>query len=234
MGGLALPCQETRDCPTSRYGPGGVSESSDHQSWECGTRNREGASSPQSVNIVVRAQTNTVGETPATTCTAELIRKCLLRPGSANCFGPHRQPEICASRYGNDTLLPGRRHVAEVRARIVRSPNVALTHRESQRASRGGTPFRFCRSYQRMTEGFLGTSLITGCGGAITRSSREILRMRLVWQTLSLITSIAQPIPKRRESPPKQGFSGVGLRGFEPPTFGPPDRRANQAAPQPV
>ena len=26
----------------------------------------------------------------------------------------------------------------------------------------------------------------------------------------------------------------VGLRGFEPPTFGPPDRRANQAAPQPV
>jgi hypothetical protein len=26
----------------------------------------------------------------------------------------------------------------------------------------------------------------------------------------------------------------VGLRGFEPPTFGPPDRRANQAAPQPA
>ena len=26
----------------------------------------------------------------------------------------------------------------------------------------------------------------------------------------------------------------VGLAGFEPTTFGPPDRRANQAAPQPV
>ena len=51
---------------------------------------------------------------------------------------------------------------------------------------------------------------------------------------LQFIASIAQPAPKRRESPPKQGFSGVGLRGFEPPTFGPPDRRANQAAPQPV
>ena len=46
--------------------------------------------------------------------------------------------------------------------------------------------------------------------------------------------TLDQPTPKRRESPPKQGFSGVGLRGFEPPTFGPPDRRANQAAPQPV
>ncbi len=154
MGGLALPCQETRDCPMSRYGTGGVSESSDHQSWECGRRNREDASSPQPVNIVVRAQTNTVGETPATTCTAELIRKCLLRPGSANCFGPHRQPEICASRYGNDTLLPSRRLVAEVRVRIVRSSNIALTQRESQRASRGGTPFRFCRSYQRMSRRF--------------------------------------------------------------------------------
>src|SRR5215472_15168244 len=27
---------------------------------------------------------------------------------------------------------------------------------------------------------------------------------------------------------------GVGLPGFEPGTFGPPDQRANQAAPQPV
>ena len=26
----------------------------------------------------------------------------------------------------------------------------------------------------------------------------------------------------------------VGLTGFEPATFGPPDRRANQAAPQPA
>ena len=51
---------------------------------------------------------------------------------------------------------------------------------------------------------------------------------------LKFIASLDQPTPKRRESPPKQGFSGVGLRGFEPPTFGPPDRRANQAAPQPV
>ena len=41
---------------------------------------------------------------------------------------------------------------------------------------------------------------------------------------LQFIGSPAQPMPKRRESPPKQGFSGVGLRGFEPPTFGPPDR----------
>ena len=30
------------------------------------------------------------------------------------------------------------------------------------------------------------------------------------------------------------GALGVGLAGFEPATFGPPDRRANQAAPQPV
>ena len=51
---------------------------------------------------------------------------------------------------------------------------------------------------------------------------------------LQFIASLDQPTSKRRESPPKQGFSGVGLRGFEPPTFGPPDRRANQAAPQPV
>ena len=51
---------------------------------------------------------------------------------------------------------------------------------------------------------------------------------------LQFVASLDQPTPKRRESPPKQGFSGVGLRGFEPPTFGPPDRRANQAAPQPV
>ena len=51
---------------------------------------------------------------------------------------------------------------------------------------------------------------------------------------LQFIVSLDQPVPKRRESPPRQGFSGVGLRGFEPPTFGPPDRRANQAAPQPV
>ena len=36
---------------------------------------------------------------------------------------------------------------------------------------------------------------------------------------------LAQTVPKRRESPPKQGSSGVGLRGFEPPTFGPPDRQ---------
>lgn len=29
-------------------------------------------------------------------------------------------------------------------------------------------------------------------------------------------------------------IGSVGLPGFEPGTFGPPDQRANQAAPQPV
>ena len=70
---------------------------------------------------------------------------------------------------------------------------------------------------------------------ALERASRDASsNISRPLEGLQFIALLDQPMPKRRESPPKQGFSGVGLRGFEPPTFGPPDRRANQAAPQPV
>ena len=51
---------------------------------------------------------------------------------------------------------------------------------------------------------------------------------------LKFIASLDQPNPKKTRIPAAAGILRVGLRGFEPPTFGPPDRRANQAAPQPV
>ena len=51
-----------------------------------------------------------------------------------------------------------------------------------------------------------------------------------VFPTLS--RTAQRPLPLGRW-PLKRGFL-VGLAGFEPTTFGPPDRRANQAAPQPV
>ena len=47
---------------------------------------------------------------------------------------------------------------------------------------------------------------------------------------------LGRPGPKRSGDPHPPSPAGfrVGLAGFEPTTFGPPDRRANQAAPQPV
>ena len=42
---------------------------------------------------------------------------------------------------------------------------------------------------------------------------------------LQFIGSLKHADPKRPESPLKPGFLGVGLRGFEPPTFGLRDRQ---------
>ena len=69
---------------------------------------------------------------------------------------------------------------------------------------------------------------------ANAKSKRTSEATEVLSSSLGSTAPTLHPRPTEQPEGPPASFRVVGLRGFEPPTFGPPDRRANQAAPQPA